>query len=184
MNVCVFCAANDLEDKYIAPAKEFARLLAEGGHTLIWGGSDRGLMKVMADGVSQGGGKIIGISMEELKHNLRKNADEMIIAKDLTERKATFLKRADILVMMVGGIGTLDETTEILEHKKHKRHEKPIIILNSAGFYDGLRQQLEQMENEGFLTDPLRELIRFAETPRQALTIIDEYARKAGPSGF
>lgn len=88
MNICVFCSANDLEEKYTQPGEELARLLAKAGHTLIWGGSDYGLMKVMADGVQQGGGKIVGISMELFKAYARKEADEMIIAKNISERKA------------------------------------------------------------------------------------------------
>jgi len=126
----------------------------------------------MASGVQQGGGKIIGISVELLKQQARKDADEMVIAKDLGERKAMLLKRSDVLVMMVGGIGTLDEATEIIELKKHHTHEKPIIILNTAGFYEGLEEQLETMEQEGMLPRPLSELVFFADTPQEAIDYI------------
>lgn len=181
MNICVFCSANDLDKKYTNAGKELAKLLAEAGHTLIWGGSNYGLMKVMADGVQQGGGKIVGISMELFKDFARKNADEMVIAKDLGERKATLLERSDIIIMMVGGLGTLDETTEILELKKQSRHNKAIIVLNTDGFYDGLKLQLDRMAQEGFLpvkeqpgikVRPLSQLIQFVDTPARVMTII------------
>ena len=174
MNVCVFCSANDLTDKYALPGKELAHLLAVNDHTLVWGGSDTGLMKVMAGGVKDGGGKIIGISMEILKDSARKDADEMIIAKSLGERKALLLERSDAIIMMVGGIGTLDEATEIIELKKHRVHEKPVIILNTEKFYEGLKIQLETMEKEGMLPCPLSELVFFATTPQEVIDYISK----------
>jgi uncharacterized protein (TIGR00730 family) len=181
MNICIFCSANDLDEKYTGPAKELATLLAEAGHTLVWGGSNNGLMKIMADGVQQEGGKIIGVSLELLKQHARKDADEMIIAKDLGERKAILLERSDIIIMLVGGLGTLDETTEILELKKHGVHNKAVIILNTAGFYDGLKIQLQRMADEGFLpvkerghikVRTLSQLVQFADTPDEAMGFV------------
>lgn len=174
LNVCVFCSANELPDKYTAPAEEFAQLLATYGHTLVWGGSDVGLMKIMADGAQAGGARIIGVSVEFLKHQSYTNADEMIIAKDLGERKAKMLERSDVLVVLVGGSGTLDEVTDVMEHKKHGHHNKPIIILNTEGFYDGLKQLLERMETDGMLRKPLDEMVYFADTPTQAIEYINQ----------
>src|SRR3954466_1370241 len=109
LNVCVFCSANDLDQKYVLPAKELTRRLAEGGHTIIFGGSDSGLMKVVAEGAQAGGAKVIGISMESLRNKARQDLDELIIAEDLGKRKALMLERSDVLVVLPGGIGTLDE---------------------------------------------------------------------------
>lgn len=173
MNICVFCSAADLDDRYTAPAREFAELIGKGGHTLVWGGSDVGLMKVMADGVQEHGGRLVGISVEFLAAKARENADEMVIAKDLAERKAQLLARADAVVIMVGGTGTLDEATEILELKKHGLHIKPVVLLNAAGFYDGLKQQFQRMEEEGFLPRPLSELVFFAENGVEAMTYLE-----------
>lgn len=167
--IAVFCSANELADKYTQPAKEFSRSLVKNGYHLIWGGSDRGLMKVIASEVQQAGGKIIGISVELLKHAARKDADEMIITKDLGERKKTMLKRADAIVVLVGGIGTLDEITEILEFKKHGLHSKPIVILNTENFYEGLKVQLQKMKDDGFIKRPLDQLIFFADSPQEAI---------------
>ena len=171
--IAVFCSANELEEKYTGPAKEFAKLLAKNKYNLVWGGTDKGLMKVMASGVSEGGGKIVGISMDLLKNLARKDADEMIIAKDLGERKATILKRSDAIVVLVGGIGTLDEITEILELKKHKIHNKPIVILNTENFYEGLKVQLQKLRDDGFLIRPLDELIYFANQPEEVIEYLN-----------
>ncbi|KOG64517.1 TIGR00730 family Rossman fold protein [Streptomyces sp. NPDC050617] len=176
MNICVFCSAADLDDRYTAPAREFAELIGKGGHTMVWGGSESGLMKVMADGVQDNGGKLVGVSVEFLAAKARTNADEMIVTKDLAERKALLLARADAIVIMVGGTGTLDEATEILELKKHGMHSKPVVLLNAAGFYDGLKQQFQRMEEEGFLPIPLTELVFFAEDGVGTMAYLEESA--------
>ncbi|MFE2302768.1 TIGR00730 family Rossman fold protein [Streptomyces sp. NPDC059445] len=174
MNICVFLSAADLDDRYTRPAREFAELLGKGGHTLVWGGSDVGLMKVVADGVQQAGGRLVGVSVDFLADRARPGADEMVVARDLAERKALLLAKADAVVVMVGGTGTLDEATEILELKKHGKTEKPVVLLNTAGFYDGLKEQFRRMDTEGFLPRPLTDLVFFAEEPVGALAYLEE----------
>ncbi|MGW2763878.1 LOG family protein [Streptomyces sp. NPDC001275] len=174
MNICVFLSAADLDDRYTRPARDFARLIGKGAHSLVWGGSDTGLMKVVADGVQEAGGRLVGVSVDFLSAKARPGADEMVIAKDLAERKKLLLEKADAVVIMVGGTGTLDEATEILELKKHGRTGKPVVLLNSDGFYDGLKQQFRRMEEDGFLPRPLAELVFFAEEPAGAMAYLDE----------
>ncbi|MGW6459525.1 LOG family protein [Streptomyces sp. NPDC055078] len=176
MNICVFLSAADLDDRYTRPAREFAELLGKGGHTLVWGGSDSGLMKVVADGVQEAGGRLVGISVGFLSDVARPGADEMLVAKDLAERKALLLARSDAIVIMVGGTGTLDEATDILELKKHGMHSKPVVLLNTAGFYDGLKQQFRRMDEEGFLPIPLTDLVFFAADGVSALAYLEESA--------
>ncbi|MFG2958548.1 TIGR00730 family Rossman fold protein [Streptomyces sp. NPDC048291] len=173
MRICVFLSAADLDDRYTRPARDFGKLIGKGGHSLVWGGSDTGLMKVVADGVQEAGGKLIGVSVEFLAHKTRPGADEMVIAADLAERKRLLLAKSDAVAVMVGGTGTLDEATEILELKKHGHTDKPVVLLNTAGFYDGLKQQFHRMEAEGFLPRPLAELVFFAEEPAEALAYLE-----------
>jgi uncharacterized protein (TIGR00730 family) len=180
MNICVFCSASEVAEKYVRPAEAFARLIGEKKHTLLWGGSDRGLMKVVASGVQDAGGKIIGVSAELLKENARKNADEMIIAPTIAERKKTLIERADAIVILVGGFGSLDELSEALELKSHGAFHKPIVILDTDDFYAGLKQQLEKMDTEGFLKSakrlvPLEDIVYFADTPEDAMRYIEAY---------
>ncbi|MFD5077224.1 TIGR00730 family Rossman fold protein [Streptomyces sp. NPDC058371] len=174
MKICVFLSAADLDDRYTRPAREFAELLGKGGHTLVWGGSDVGLMKVVADGVQAAGGRLLGVTVDFLAAVARADADEMVIARDLAERKALLLEKADAVVIMVGGTGTLDEATEILELKKHGKTDKPVVLLNTAGFYDGLKEQFRRMEDEGFLPRPLTDLVFFAEEAVGALAYLEE----------
>lgn len=172
MNVCVFCAAADVDEQYVQAATELATLIAKQGHTLVWGGSDRGLMSVVAAAAQAAGGKIVGITMESLKQTAREGADEMIITRDLAERKVVMLERSDAFVTLVGGTGTLDEMTEIFELKRHGLHSKPLVVLNTNGFYDGLRLQYARMERDDFLSRlrmPFEQMLTFVDTPTEAL---------------
>lgn len=181
MNVCVFCSASDVGEKYTRPAAEFARLLGEKRHTIVWGGNDKGMMQIVAQSAKNAGARLVGINAERFAHRSFKDADEMILLKTLAERKAAMLERADIVTVMVGGIGTLDEATDVLELKKHGAHAKPIVVLNTDNFYAGLKQQFERMDAEGFLHSieripRLSELIYFAGTPSEAIEYIDRHA--------
>ncbi|MEV8611654.1 TIGR00730 family Rossman fold protein [Amycolatopsis sp. NPDC051373] len=173
MNICVFLSAADLDERYTEPAREFADLVGKGGHTLVWGGSDSGLMKVVADGVRASGGRLVGISVELMRAAAREDADEMVITADLAERKALLLSRSEAVVVLAGGLGTLDEVTEVLELKKHGLHHKPIVLLNTDGFYDGLILQLRRMEDDGFLPLRLDDLVHFAAEPADVLAYLE-----------
>jgi len=175
MNICVFCSASDVDEKYTKPAAELATLVGAGGHMLVWGGSDKGTMKVIADAAQAAGGKISGVSVEPLRLSARKNADEMYIARDWPERRATLLAKADAIVVLAGGIGTLDEVTEVLEYKKQNLHNKAIVFVNTDGFYSGFKSQLERMDDEGFLPKSLSQLVAFEDMPEQAMTYIESY---------
>lgn len=170
--VAVFCSAEDIAPVYVRAAKKLGKLLAQNKFTLIWGGSNKGMMKVIADSVQYAGGKIVGITTEMFKANRRLNADQMIITLNHAERKKMFLEKADAFMLLVGGIGSMDEITEILEFKKHGIHHKPMVVLNTAGFYDGLKTQLSRMEKENFLPHKLKDLIAFAATPSQAIRLL------------
>lgn len=173
-NVCVFLSASDVADKYVKSAQELGELLAKNGYGFVYGGSDKGLMKVMSSSVQKAGGTVIGVTMELLKNSRKMDADEMIIAKDLPERKKIINDRSQAVIVMVGGIGTLDEVTELLELKKHSVHNKPVIFLNTDNFYEGLRIQLQKMETENFLPKKLEEMAYFADEPQQVV----EYLKK------
>ncbi|MBI3984032.1 TIGR00730 family Rossman fold protein [Candidatus Microgenomates bacterium] len=172
MNICVFCSAYVTDPVYVEPAQELARLIAAGGHNLVWGGSYVGIMKVMADGVRQGGGKIYGVSLGAYRKFAHKSADEMVIAKDLGERKAAMLKKSDAILVLPGGIGTIDELTDIIELRKQGLHDKPIVILNIGGFYDGLQMLLARMEAENFVPVKIDKLVVFAKDAHSAMAYI------------
>jgi hypothetical protein len=174
-NICVFSIAYDVGEKYKKATRELGELIVKNNFNLVWGGTNKGLMKVIADSVQSNGGKIFGVTMEALKKNRRMNADEMIITKNISERKKTLLSKSDSFVLLSGGIGGLDETTEILELKKEKLHNKPIIFLNTDNFYGGLKILFKRMKKDGFIEENLDDLIFFADTPQKAINYIKSY---------
>lgn len=176
--IAVFCSAQDVDEKYVKAAREFAGLMVSNGYSLVWGGTDTGLMKVVADEIQKGKGKLHGVTIDRFHHLARKNQDELILAKTLGERKAAFLEKGDAIVALVGGIGTLDELTEIIELRKQEHHKKPIVILNTEGFYEGLKVQMQRMQDEGFLKSRISnvkfiDLVHFSDTPEEAITVLN-----------
>jgi uncharacterized protein (TIGR00730 family) len=168
-NICIFLSANDLEKKYTQPAQKLGKLLTQNNFGLVYGGTEKGLMKIVSDEVQKYGGKITAVTTEAFKNDCKLNVEKTYIAKDLSARKKILNKEADAIVVLVGGTGTLDESTELIELKKQGDHNKPIVFLNTAGFYDGLKKQLVQMEQEGFLTKSLAELVYFADEPEEVI---------------
>jgi uncharacterized protein (TIGR00730 family) len=171
--ISVFCSASDLKEKYVGPAREFARLMGENGYHLVYGGSDVGLMKVVADEVAKSGKDLVGVSIEVFAGVSRENLTESIVSNTLAERRITMLARGNAVVALTGGMGTLDEITEVMELKKQGKHGKPVIILNTDHFYDGLRIQLQKMQDEGFMHKNLNDLVYFANTPKEAIDYIN-----------
>lgn len=149
--------------------------MTKNGYSLVWGGSDTGLMKLVATEIQDGGGKLYGVSIEEFRSEVRKNADEIVIAKSLGERKATMLEKGDAVVALVGGLGTFDEIMDIVELKRQKSHNKPVVILNTDNFYGGFRRQFSRMQREGFNIFSLEDFVYFAQTPQEAIDYINKH---------
>ncbi|RJQ33171.1 TIGR00730 family Rossman fold protein [Candidatus Parcubacteria bacterium] len=173
MNICVFSSAYNLEEPYKAAARELGALIGKNGHALVWGGGRVGTMGVIADAAQENGAKLIGIIASHVKHQERDGVDEMIVVETLAERKKQLLERSDAVVVLPGGLGTLDEVTDVMEAKKHGAHTKEIVFLNVGGFYDGTKMQLDRMDVEGFLPKKLAEYVLFANTPTEVMSLIE-----------
>lgn len=181
MNILVFCSAQEVPEKYSNAAQEFGTLIGKHGHALVWGGTDRGLMHVVSESAKLADAKLIGVTTETLKHKLRHDVDESFVAADLSERKKLMLEHGDALVVLSGGLGTLDEATEMLALKRNGVHAKPIVFLNTDGFYEGLHTQMQRMNDDGFLNDMDDDLkggmdvAYFADSPKTAMEYINSY---------
>ena len=171
--IAIFCSANNLNRKYIDPAKELVKSLIEKDCRIVWGGSGAGLMGEIANTVKTYGGILTGVSLAVFEEYIKEDADEIIIANTLSERKAIILVRSDVIIGLVGGTGTLDEITELIELKKYKFHNKPIAILNTENFYNGLIIQLNKMTTDGFASN-IDDLIYLADSPQQLLSYIEK----------
>ena len=167
-SVAVFCGSKTGENPVFAThAKELGKLIAMLGLKLIYGGSSKGLMGILANSVLAHEGKILGVIPEvliEWEHQ-HKGLSELAIVPDMHTRKKIMYERADAAIVMPGGFGTMDECFEMLTWNQLKIHNKQIYLLNSDGFFNNLIKHLRLMQKEGFLHDSLDERMTFCDTP-------------------
>jgi uncharacterized protein (TIGR00730 family) len=152
--VCVYCGSSPGTDPaFVAAAKGFGKILATSGIRLIYGGGSAGLMGALAQAVLDNGGAITGIIPEFLtrKERPRALAQELIVTRDMHERKRIMFERADAFVALPGGIGTLEELVEQLTWAQLGRHKKPILLANIGGYWDPLLTLIHHMRVQEFL---------------------------------
>lgn len=159
---------------YHQAAGELGSGLAQAGFGVVYGASDQGTMKDLAEAVLAVNGTLVGITFSVLEKTARSDFGDLIVTETLAERKQMMMDRSDAFVVMPGGIGTLDEVLEVLELKKHDLHQKPVVFVNTNGFWDGMKSQLEQMAAEGFLKKDLGYFAEFVDTPAAAITYLTD----------
>lgn len=156
--VCVYCGSGPGTDpKFIEGAKAFGKALAENGVGLVYGGGSIGLMGAVAGATLDHGGSVTGIIPEFLtaRENALKRAQELIVTRNMHERKQLMFDRSDAFVALPGGIGTLEELVEQLTWAQLGRHTKPILLANIAGFWDPLLVLLNHMRDKAFIRQNL-----------------------------
>ncbi len=170
--ICVFCGSNPgTRPEYAEAARLLGRTLVERRLGLVYGGGSVGLMGVLADAVLEAGGEVIGViprplATRELAH-LR--LSEMREVESMHERKATMASLADAFVALPGGLGTFEETLEILTWAQLGIHSKPVGVLDVLGYYDGLRLLLAHAQGEGFVRREHAALLLFAASAEELL---------------
>ncbi|RPK92415.1 TIGR00730 family Rossman fold protein [Streptomyces sp. ADI98-10] len=181
MRITVFLSSNPVPERYQRAADRLGRLFGESGHTVVWGGTDLGLMKVLVDAAEEAGGKSEGVSVGFLEQYIRPGS-VMIIAQSLADRKEQLLANTDAVVVVAGGTGTLDEATDAIELRRHGMMSAPLIFLSTDGFYSPLQELLSRMEEEDFLNVPLSDVATFVETPEEVIEVIHS-ASVSGSTG-
>lgn len=176
--VCVFASScNYLEKLYYEAAAEFGELLGKSGYDMVYGGSSLGLMWACAEKVKQNGAQLIGVMPERL-HNMGVHTDECVelfITPCMRSRKAKMDELSDAVVALAGGFGTLEELSEMIVQKQLGYNNKPIVILNTNGFYDKLIEFFDEIISQKFARDTAKKLYFVANTPREAIEYIKNY---------
>jgi uncharacterized protein (TIGR00730 family) len=150
----VYCGSGPGSDPaFVAAARDFGRILAQARVRLVYGGGSLGLMGALANAVLDHGGEVTGIIPEFLTSRERKltRAQEVIVTRDMHERKQIMFERAEAFVALPGGIGTLEETIEQMTWAQLGRHQKPIVLANIQGFWDPLCALLAHMKELAFI---------------------------------
>jgi len=175
MNICIYGASsNKLAQEYYDAAEALGALMAQQGHTLVFGGGQSGLMGAAARGAASAGGSIIGIAPRFFDEPgvLYPHCTEFIYTDTMRERKAAMEDRSDAFIVLPGGIGTYEEFFEMLTLKQLGRHNKPMAILNTRSYYDPMTAMLQNTVDEGFMSAGCMDLFGMCSTPAEALDYI------------
>lgn len=176
--VCVFASSSDfLAPVYYDEAKELGKLLGQNGYDIVYGGSTLGMMWACAEQVKLNGGKIFGIMPQRLVDMgcRTDNCDEFVLAQGMRDRKDTMDKMSDAVIALAGGFGTLEELSEMIVQKQLGYNKKPIVILNTDGFYDNLLRFFDTVISENFANKASANLFYVAATPFDAVEYIRNY---------
>lgn len=178
MNIAVYAASGSKPaSAYHEAASRLGRLIAQGGHTMIYGGGSSGLMGDCAGAALEASGKVIGIAPRFFDEDgmLLHSCTELFYTNTIAERKTAMEDMADAFIILPGGIGTMEEFFETYTLKQLGMHSKPIALINTLGFYEPIRAFLRSAADGGFMGSGCLELVRFCESPEQAV----EYAVSA-----
>ena len=180
LSVCVFCSsAGGLPEVYRSAARDLGTELAARGHRLVYGGGNVGLMGEVAHSVHEHGGTVVGVIPKglvdrELAYHL---ADELLVTGTMRERKAEMDARADAFVALPGGFGTLEELLEVLTLRQLRLHDRPIVLVNVAGYWDPFLAMVGDMVGQGFAPFGEGVLFQVAKTAAEAVDLVE-----AGPA--
>lgn len=178
-HICVYCSAsNHIAKKYVDEALRLGEAIAKAGATLVYGGGNVGLMGNVVRAAQAHSAKVIGVIPERLveREAVYRQCDELIITKTMRERKAIMDEKSDAFIALAGGFGTLDEIMEAITIRQLGFHQKPIVFLNTEGFYDSLLEFFEQLYEQGFARHKEARPYQVAETIERALAIIFQRA--------
>lgn len=173
--VAVYAASSSqVSSEYIDAAAELGRTLATEGIEIVYGAGKVGLMGALADAALDAGGKVTGVIPQFMVDNgwCREKLTNLIVTPDMHTRKEKIVSLADATIALPGGVGTLEELMEIITWKQLGLYADPIVILNTRGYFNPLKEMLERAVEEKFMREIHRNLWSIADTPRQAADLI------------
>lgn len=174
---CIFCASSPLIPQvYTDEARKLATLLVDGGWGIVYGGGGKGLMGAVADAALAKGGEVTGVIptfMVEVEWQ-HKGVKDMRQTDTMWARKRMMMDLADAIMVLPGSTGTMDEFFEAMADKKLGLHSKPLILLNTNGFFDHTVAQMQRMVEENFMTQRHLEVLSVATTPEEAMAMLRE----------
>jgi uncharacterized protein (TIGR00730 family) len=179
-SVCVYCGSrHGVSPAYAEVAHQVGSWIGQHGGQLVYGGGNNGLMGIVAQATADAGGRVVGIIPQALQtqENTRTACTELHVVDTMHERKHMMAERADVFLALPGGIGTFEEFFEVWTWRQLGYHDKPIGLLNTQGYYDGLLQFAQSSVAQGFLSDWQMDLIRSGSEP---ITLLQELIQEAG----
>jgi len=174
LHLAVFCGSSQGTPQVLALAQDLGARMADEKIVLVYGGGKHGVMGALAGAVLANGGRAVGVITEQLKgRELAHPGLSMLhTVPDMARRKDMMLFLADAMLALPGGLGTLDEVTEVLAYRQLALHEKPLCLVNQDGFFDGLVAQLDRAKRDGFIHGGKEALPLVARDLDQALELL------------
>ena len=175
MNITVYLGANEGNDPALGRAvRELGQWIGGNGHTLVYGGSKTGLMGEIAKSVLDAGGNVTGVEPQFFMDEgfQYDGLTELIVTKDMAERKTKMIELGDAFIAFPGGLGTLEEISEVMSRVALHKLVAPCILYNLDGYYEGLRAQLTHMVKMGLCIQEKLENIHFAADLAEIKTIL------------
>jgi hypothetical protein len=175
-NICVYCGSRKPKDPEIAElAVALGRSLPAKNLGLVYGGGKVGMMGLVADAALSEGGEVIGVIPTALKRAevVHTGLTDLHETQDMHTRKALMESLSDAFVVLPGGFGTLDEFFEILTWRQLGIHDKPIILVNKNGYFDGLQQYLKTALSEDFIRQNSLDLFHIAHSLEECLEMLE-----------
>lgn len=176
--VCVYAGSNPGADpRFRRGAEELARSLVSAGLGIVYGGGNVGLMSALADTALAAGGEVIGIIPAALEDRelAHRGVTELIVVGSMHERKARMAELADAFIALPGGIGTLEELVEMFTWAQLGLHDKPVSLLNVAGYWDGLLALLDHAVVQRFLRAEHRAMLLHDSDPERLLAALQRW---------
>jgi uncharacterized protein (TIGR00730 family) len=170
--VCVYCGSSfGADPAYLEATQQLATTLANAGLTVVYGGASVGLMGALADTALQAGGEVVGIIPQQLvdREIAHRDLTQLHVVTSMHERKALMAELSDAFVALPGGVGTLEELIEVWTWFQLGLHRKPLAVINTNGYYDGLAAFLDHAVGQGFLPETTRRALTVAEDPNALL---------------
>ncbi len=180
MKVGVFCSANDnIAQEFFEKIEELGRWLGKEGHTLVYGGSNNGLMECIARAVKQEGGQTIGMIPQIIEQGGKqsKYVDIEFPCDNLTDRKELMMTQSDVFIALPGGIGTLDEVFTVAASATIGYHHKPVILYNIDNCWASLIALLDNLQANNFIRGQYSKFFIVASTLEEVQKAIAEAER-------
>ncbi len=177
-SICVFASSsNNIDKEFFKDAEEIGRLLAKNNYNIVYGGSELGLMGAITTSAKEMGSHITGVMPERIKgFGINQGpCSDFILTKGMRERKAKMDELSQGVIALAGGFGTLEELSEMIVQKQLGYNDKPIVLLNTKGYYNNLIKFFDDVVNMKFAHCDTKKIYFVAKKPIEAIEYINNY---------
>ena len=174
--IAVFCSSSERIDRcFFDDAEALGEAMVQRDWGLVYGGANCGLMRMLAETVEQGGGKALGVIPRRIveRGKAAQNISELVVTEDMKERKSLLREHADAFIALPGGWGTLEEIIEVISLRQLEEHHKPIVFLNTNGFYTRFFEFIAYCHQGKFISPLYDNLYIIADTVEEAIAYLE-----------